>query len=120
MLIIKGILTNPRQAIPHQHHDIFKVLNATRVYSHSYWLTIFCTTNSSPVLSNERPQNIENSWEKNTIFNEHSLYLPSSIPSHILPPQLKSICPVTSAALFKQRLYKCPLLLYAIDPLVLR
>ena len=40
------------------------------VYSHSYWLAIFCTTNSSPVLARERSQNIENSWKK-TIFNEH-------------------------------------------------
>ena len=32
------------------------------------WPAIFCTTNSSPVLSRERSTNIENS---NTIFNEH-------------------------------------------------
>ena len=34
-----------------------------RVYSHSYWLTTFCTTNSSPVLAKQRSQNIEHSWK---------------------------------------------------------
>ena len=32
----------------------FKVLTAMRVYSHSYWLVIFCSTNSSRVLVSER------------------------------------------------------------------
>ena len=41
------------------------------LYSHSFWLTIFCQTNSSPVLARERSKNIENSWEKSTIINEH-------------------------------------------------
>ena len=45
-----------------------------RVYSHSYWLVIFCTTNSSRVLARrERWQTFDNSW-KNTIFNEQPVY----------------------------------------------
>ena len=39
-----------------------------RVYSHSYWQVIFCTTNSSRVLARERWQTFEQSWKKNTIF----------------------------------------------------
>ena len=27
--------------------EIFKLITALRMYSHSYWLVIFCTTNSS-------------------------------------------------------------------------
>ena len=38
---------------------------------HSYWLVIFCTTNSSRVLARERWQTFENSLKKNTIFDEH-------------------------------------------------
>ena len=49
----------------------FKALNAMRVYSHSFWLVIFLTTNSSRVLARERWQTFENSREKSTIFNEH-------------------------------------------------
>ena len=37
-----------------------------RVYSHSYWLALFCTTNNSPVLAREKSQNTGNLW-KNTI-----------------------------------------------------
>ena len=33
-----------------------QALNAMRVYSHSYWLVIFCTTNSSQVLARRRGQ----------------------------------------------------------------
>ena len=53
------------------------------VYSHSYWLAIFFPTNSSPVLARERSQNIENSWKKNTTFNEHSVLLRKSLNFHI-------------------------------------
>merc|ERR1711860_43320 len=45
-------------------YETFKALNATRVYSRSYWLVIFCTTNSSRVLARERWQTFENSWKK--------------------------------------------------------
>ena len=41
--------------------EIYKALKAMRVYSHSYWLVIFCTTNSSRVLARERWQTFENS-----------------------------------------------------------
>ena len=41
-----------------------KALNAMQVYSHSYWLVIFCTANSSRVLTRERWQTFENSWKK--------------------------------------------------------
>ena len=39
-----------------------------RMYSHSYWLANFCTTNSSSVLARERWQNNENSREKTQFF----------------------------------------------------
>ena len=42
----------------------FKALNAMRVHSHSYWLVIFFTTNSSRVLARERSQIFESSWKK--------------------------------------------------------
>ena len=42
-----------------------------RVYSLSYWLVIFCTTNSSQLLARERWHTFENSWKKTTLFNEH-------------------------------------------------
>ena len=40
--------------------ETLKALNTVRVYGHSYWLVILCTTNSSQVLAREH-----------TIFNEH-------------------------------------------------
>merc|ERR1712105_56655 len=45
-------------------YEAFKILNAMRVYSHSYWLVIFCTTNNSRVLARERWLSFENSREK--------------------------------------------------------
>ena len=44
-----------------------------RVYSLSYWLVIFCTTNSSRVLARERWQIFENSWKK-TQYLMNTLY----------------------------------------------
>merc|ERR1711946_52473 len=44
--------------------ETFEALNAMRVYSHSYWLVIFCTTNSSRVLARERWQTFEIFWKK--------------------------------------------------------
>ena len=44
-----------------------KALNAMRVYNHSFWLVIVCTTNSSRVLARERWQSFENSWKKYNI-----------------------------------------------------
>ena len=38
--------------------------------SHSYWLAIFCTTSTSPVLTREIAKYLK-FLEKNTIFNEH-------------------------------------------------
>ena len=58
-------------------------LNAMRVYSHSYWLVIFCTTNSSRLLARERWQIVENSW-KNTIFNEHPVFKDILIPQPLI------------------------------------
>ena len=57
---------NPSLNVGKQH-----IWYEIRVYSQNYWLTIFCTTNRSPVLAKERSQNIKHSWKKNTIFNEH-------------------------------------------------
>ena len=51
----------------------FKAFNAMRVYSRSYWLVIFCTTNSSRVLARERWQTCENSWKK-TQYLMNTLY----------------------------------------------
>ena len=47
--------------------DLQGSLNAMRVYSRSYWLVLFCTTNSSQVLARERWQTFENSWKKHNI-----------------------------------------------------
>ena len=54
--------------------DLQGSLNAMRVYSHSYWLVLFCTTNSSQVLARERWQTFENSWKK-TQFLMNTLYV---------------------------------------------
>ena len=51
-----------------------------RVYSPSYWLVIFCTTNSSRVLARERWQTFENSW-KLTQYLMNILYNTFSFPS---------------------------------------
>ena len=45
-----------------------------RVYSPSYWLAIFCTTNNSRVLAREGWQNFENSWKK-TQYLKNTLYI---------------------------------------------
>ena len=50
-----------------------------QVYSHSYWLVFFCTTNSSRVLARERWQTFENSWKK-TQYLMNTLYLLSERP----------------------------------------
>ena len=42
-----------------------------RVYTHSYWLTIFCTTNGKQVLAKERWQNFENYCKKDALLPEH-------------------------------------------------
>lgn len=52
-------------------HGIFKVLDAVRVYSLSYWLAISWTTISSPVLAKERLQNTREILEKENIYSEH-------------------------------------------------
>ena len=46
-----------------------------RVFSRSYWLVISCTANSSRVLARKRWQTFENSWKKNTVFNEQPVHL---------------------------------------------
>ena len=47
--------------------EIFKALNEMRVYSHSYWMLTFCTTNSSRVLARQRWQTFENNWKNHNI-----------------------------------------------------
>ena len=51
---------------PSLAYIVVRVLQSSQrkasVYSHSYWLAIFCTTNSSRVLARERWQTFENSW----------------------------------------------------------
>ena len=54
--------------------DLLQALNAMRVYSHSYWLVIFCTANSSRVLAREMWQTFENSWKK-TQYLMNTLYI---------------------------------------------
>ena len=46
-----------------------------RVYSHSYWLVVFCTTNSSRVLAKGEKANFREFLEKNTIFNKHTVHV---------------------------------------------
>ena len=58
---------------PTSLQETFKALNKMRVYSHSYWLVIFCTTNSSRVLARESWQTFENSW-KITQYLMNTLY----------------------------------------------
>ena len=66
--------TKARTKCTNWNFDIFKWnevlpiqdLNAIRVYSHSYWLTIFWETNSSLAMARESWQNTEN-------FPEHRL-----------------------------------------------
>ena len=53
----------PPPSSPTSLLEAFKALIAIRVYSHSYWLVIFCTANSSRVLARERWQSFENSWK---------------------------------------------------------
>ena len=72
---------NSLQPLPRLHR--FKALNTMKVYSHSYWLVIFCTTNSSRVLVRERWQTFENSWKKtqylmNTLY-DISLFMPKYV-----------------------------------------
>ena len=50
--------------------ETFKALNAMRAKSHSYWLVIFCTTNSSRVLANFREF-----LEKKTQYLMNTLYI---------------------------------------------
>ena len=45
-----------------------------QVYSHSYWLVIFCTTNRSRVLARDSWQTFENSWKKSQ-FLMNTLYM---------------------------------------------
>ena len=47
------------------------------MYSHSYWLVIFCTTNSSRVLARKRWLTFEKSWKK-TQYLLNTLYIHSS------------------------------------------
>ena len=47
----------------------------SNVHCRSYWLVIFCTTNSSRVLARERWQTLKNSW-KNTQYLMNTLYNP--------------------------------------------
>ena len=68
----------------------------------SLLLVFFCTTNSSRVLAREMWQTFENSWKKNTIFNEHpvlvdrcrkSFFFKVSIAPHkIFLPMKHSFC----------------------------
>ena len=53
-------------------------LDAMRVYIHSYWPVIFCTTNSSRVLARERLQTFENSWKKMQ-YLMNTLYVRSAL-----------------------------------------
>ena len=48
--------------------ETFKALKAMRVYSHSYWLVIFYTTNSGRALARERWQTLENFWKKHVYW----------------------------------------------------
>ena len=62
---------NSLQPLPRLHR-----CDAMRVYSHSYWLVIFGTTNSSRELA--RWQTFENSWKKHSI-----LWTPCLSPAYL-------------------------------------
>ena len=72
LFLVQGVqeklsfLHNSLQPLPrlHRRKRPSKLSNAMRVYSHSYWLVIFCVTNSSRVLERKRWQTLENSWKK--------------------------------------------------------
>ena len=72
-VFIKNCVFSQFTAIHPLHVREQLIWNKIWMYSHSYWLAIFCTTNSSPVQAEERSQNIENSWKKqylmNTLYN---------------------------------------------------
>ena len=62
---------NSLQPLP-RLYSCKRPLNAMQVYSHSYWLVIFCTTsNGEGELANFREF-----MEKNTILNEHPVVQP--------------------------------------------
>ena len=73
---LKGV-PNPLQHIPRLHIAAKKSLDIMFVYSHSYWLVFFCTTNGSRVLMKERWQTFENSWKK-------TQYLMNTLYQHII------------------------------------
>ena len=77
-VFIKYCVFSQFTATPPSRLHRFKALNAMQVYSHSYWLVIFCTTNSSRVLARERWQTYENSWKK-TQYLMNTLYHLSEI-----------------------------------------
>ena len=60
------IFVNSLQPIPCMEIELL-ILAKDLSTHHSYWLVIFCTTNSSPVLlAREKPQNFKNSKKKNS------------------------------------------------------
>ena len=59
-----------------------RALNSMWVYSHSYWLVVFCTTNSSRVLAREK---WHTSCKKTTKFKEHPVSKMSE-RKWLLPP----------------------------------
>ena len=65
---------NSLQPLPRLHCCKRPSKLAMRVYSHSYCLVIFCTTNSSRVLARDRWQTFANSWKK-TQYLMNTLYL---------------------------------------------
>ena len=69
-------LSNPVQPLPRLDCCTrpFKAINAMWVYSHSYWLIIFCTINRSRVPVRERRQTLEDSWGRTQHFLS-TLYL---------------------------------------------
>ena len=70
-----------------------------RVYNHSSWLVIFCTTNKSRVLAGERWQIFENSWKEtqylmNTLYIINNIYFYSIYTAylHQMADELKNCC----------------------------
>ena len=64
----KCVYHNSLQPLPRLRHRCKRPSKPSmRVYSHSYWLVIFCVTHSSRVLARERWQRFENSWKKHKI-----------------------------------------------------
>ena len=69
-VFVKNCVFSQFTATHPQHRGGHLISSEIWVYSHSYWMAIFCTANSSPG-EGGRGRKILKNVGKNTIFNEH-------------------------------------------------